>query len=194
MDDPAKDTRIVPSRGTHLIFKKGMLNKTQGIVIPETKDGRLIYVINYLGHPMVGTTDKVCDATHHCEAPQEEIDEIIEELKPFFGDDYDYKGNLQSAWAGLRPLVKAADSDTSGSTEGGSPGVKERLSMFMQGRLRWLAYKVQGSKDKKKSTASLARNHVIEVSDSGLVSLMGGKWTAFRIQGEETIDRILLDD
>jgi len=43
---------------------------------------------------MVGTTDKVCEATHHCEAPQEEIDEIIEELKPFFGEDYDYKGNL----------------------------------------------------------------------------------------------------
>lgn len=51
----------------------------------------------------------------------------------------------------------------------------------MQGRVRWLAYKVQGSKDKKKSTAALARNHVIEVSDSGLVSLMGGKWTAYRI-------------
>lgn len=28
LDDPTKDTRIVPSRGTHLIFKKGMLNKT----------------------------------------------------------------------------------------------------------------------------------------------------------------------
>lgn len=28
MDDPKKESRIVPSRGTHLIFKKGMLNKT----------------------------------------------------------------------------------------------------------------------------------------------------------------------
>jgi glycerol-3-phosphate dehydrogenase len=52
--------------------------------------------------------------------------------------------------------------------------------------------KVQGSK--KKSTAALARNHVIEVSDSGLVSLMGGKWTAYRIQGEHTIDAILKND
>ena len=49
----------------------------------------------------------------------------------------------------------------------------------MQGRLRWLAYKINGGN--KKSTANLARNHVIEVSDSGLVSLMGGKWTAYRI-------------
>lgn len=44
---------------------------------------------------------------------------------------------------------------------------------------------------KKSSTAAISRNHVIEVSSSGLVSLMGGKWTAFRVQGEECVDRIL---
>ena len=32
---------------------------------------------------------------------------------------------------------------------------------------------------------------MIEVTESGLVSLMGGKWTSFRSQGEETVDRIL---
>ena len=53
-----------------------------------------------------------------------------------------------------------------------------------------MAFKVHGGK-KKSSTAALARNHVIEVSNSGLVSLMGGKWTAYRIQGEQTVDRIL---
>jgi glycerol-3-phosphate dehydrogenase len=39
----------------------------------------------------------------------------------------------------------------------------------------------------------MSRNHVIEVSKSGLVSLMGGKWTTFRLMGEETVDRILKD-
>jgi glycerol-3-phosphate dehydrogenase len=48
------------------------------------------------------------------------------------------------------------------------------------------------NKEKKKSTAAISRNHVIEINPtSGLVSLMGGKWTAYRIQGEETVDRIL---
>ena len=60
--------------------------------------------------------------------------------------------------------------------------------------MRWLAYKVHASKAKKSSTASISRNHVIEVTDSGLVSLMGGKWTSFRSQGEETVDRILKDN
>ena len=57
--------------------------------------------------------------------------------------------------------------------------------------MRWLAYKVNSRNKKKSSTAAISRNHVIEVSDGGLVSLMGGKWTSFRSQGEETIDRIL---
>lgn len=43
----------------------------------------------------------------------------------------------------------------------------------------------------KGSTSKLARNHVIETSESNLVSLMGGKWTSYRAMGEETVDEIL---
>jgi glycerol-3-phosphate dehydrogenase len=68
----------------------------------------------------------------------------------------------------------------------------EVVADYFKGRVRWLAFKVHGPK-KKSSTAALARNHVIEVSNSGLVSLMGGKWTAYRVQGEQTVDRILKD-
>jgi glycerol-3-phosphate dehydrogenase len=110
-DQPDLTPRIVPSRGTHLIFKKGLLKDNQGIIIPETTDGRLLFVINYMGHPMVGTTDEFCDATHNCEPSEKEIDFIIDEIKPFLGRDYDYKANLLSAWAGQRPLVKSCPSD-----------------------------------------------------------------------------------
>jgi glycerol-3-phosphate dehydrogenase len=39
------------------MFKNGIVPKNHGIIIPKTKDGRLIFIINYLGHSMVGTTD-----------------------------------------------------------------------------------------------------------------------------------------
>jgi glycerol-3-phosphate dehydrogenase len=94
LDKPDVSPRIVPSRGTHLVFKKGILSGVNGVVIPKTKDGRLIYIINYMGHPMAGTTDEMTDATHDCEPTQEEIDFICSELTPYFGDKYDYKGNL----------------------------------------------------------------------------------------------------
>ncbi|KHJ83336.1 hypothetical protein OESDEN_16967 [Oesophagostomum dentatum] len=40
----------------------------------------------------------------------------------------------------------------------------------------------------KKDTKSLARNHIIEVSKSGLITIAGGKWTTYRHMAEETVD------
>ncbi|GFE56552.1 glycerol-3-phosphate dehydrogenase/oxidase [Geobacter sp. AOG1] len=37
------------------------------------------------------------------------------------------------------------------------------------------------------STASLARDHTLLVSSSGLVTITGGKWTTYRHMGEETV-------
>lgn len=58
--------RIQGARGTHIMFEKGALPLQHGVIIPKTKDGRLIFIIDYMGHPMVGTTDHACDVTHHC--------------------------------------------------------------------------------------------------------------------------------
>ena len=89
-DDPSTFERIIGAKGTHLMFKQGMLPLNQGIIIPKTKDGRLIFVINYLGETMVGTTDEKTPSTHTIKPEQAEIDFIIDELKQVFGKDYDY--------------------------------------------------------------------------------------------------------
>lgn len=41
-----------------------------------------------------------------------------------------------------------------------------------------------------KGTAGLARDHRLEVSGSGLVTVTGGKWTTYRQMGEEVIDAV----
>jgi glycerol-3-phosphate dehydrogenase len=38
-------------------------------------------------------------------------------------------------------------------------------------------------------TASLSREHAVFVSDAGLVSITGGKWTTYRRMGQDAIDR-----
>ena len=40
-----------------------------------------------------------------------------------------------------------------------------------------------------KSTSSLSRSHVLYSSESGLVTMTGGKWTTCRQMGEEAVDR-----
>ncbi|NXW41430.1 GPDM protein, partial [Nyctiprogne leucopyga] len=39
-----------------------------------------------------------------------------------------------------------------------------------------------------KDTQSISRNHVVTVSDSGLVTIAGGKWTTYRSMAQDTID------
>jgi glycerol-3-phosphate dehydrogenase len=40
-----------------------------------------------------------------------------------------------------------------------------------------------------KSTASISRDHYLTVSNSGLVTITGGKWTTYRKMGEDTVDK-----
>ncbi|XP_055069203.2 glycerol-3-phosphate dehydrogenase, mitochondrial isoform X1 [Misgurnus anguillicaudatus] len=39
-----------------------------------------------------------------------------------------------------------------------------------------------------KDTQSICRNHIVNVSDTGLVTIAGGKWTTYRAMAEETLD------
>mmetsp|Transcript_14998 Transcript_14998/g.10884 ORF Transcript_14998/g.10884 Transcript_14998/m.10884 type:complete len:148 (+) Transcript_14998:496-939(+) len=108
------------------------------------------------------------------------------------GGSYDYEGNLLASWAGIRPLVKAVGGEEEELEDHTTNGI---------GALRWAGHHLGVCLDwlskhvlyrqKKESTASFVRNHVIEVSDSGLVSLMGGKWTSFRKMGEETVNKVI---
>lgn len=43
-----------------------------------------------------------------------------------------------------------------------------------------------------RGTASISRDHHLEVSLSGLVTITGGKWTTYRKMGEDTIDQATL--
>lgn len=37
----------------------------------------------------------------------------------------------------------------------------------------------------------MVRNHLIDKTPSGMISLLGGKWTSYRLMGEETVDTVV---
>ena len=41
------------------------------------------------------------------------------------------------------------------------------------------------------NTATISRDHTIQISDTNLITIAGGKWTTFRKMGEDTIDRAI---
>jgi glycerol-3-phosphate dehydrogenase len=60
------------------------------------------------------------------------------------------------------------------------PGINDVCSVFAG--LRPLV------KSSNKKTAELSRDHLVSVSDSGLLSITGGKWTTYRKMAEDTVD------
>jgi glycerol-3-phosphate dehydrogenase len=66
----------------------------------------------------------------------------------------------------------------------GDPGPEDVLSVFAG--IRPL---VAPPSSNGQATASISRSHELHVSDSGLVTISGGKWTTYRKMAEDTIDR-----
>jgi glycerol-3-phosphate dehydrogenase len=62
------------------------------------------------------------------------------------------------------------------------PGRADVLSVYAG--LRPLAHR-----SAVEHTAALSRRHVIEISDSGLITITGGKWTTYRQMAEEVVTR-----
>jgi glycerol-3-phosphate dehydrogenase len=46
-----------------------------------------------------------------------------------------------------------------------------------------------GGEGEEGSTASLSRDHTLLISDAGLVTITGGKWTTYRKMAEDTVDQ-----
>ncbi|MBE0677045.1 MAG: glycerol-3-phosphate dehydrogenase/oxidase [Bacteroidales bacterium] len=73
--------------------------------------------------------------------------------------------------------------NTAGNYLTRAPARSDVLSVFAG--LRPLA----AGRKETKSTKEISRRHRIDLSDSGLLTVTGGKWTTYRCMAEETIDR-----
>jgi glycerol-3-phosphate dehydrogenase len=149
MNDPTCVPLIAASRGSHIVLPNTRLNGNAALMIPKTRDGRVLFAIPWLDHLLVGTTDVATEETPaEPTASAAEIRFLLEHINQYLVEPSN-PGDILSTFAGLRPLVRAP---------------------------------------KAKSTATLSRDHYIEVSPGGLISVVGGKWTTFRKMAEDAVD------
>jgi glycerol-3-phosphate dehydrogenase len=149
MDDPEVSPLISPSQGIHLVFDKSFLPGNSAIMVPHTKDGRVMFAIPYLGATLVGTTDTpIVDVPLEPRAFPEEIDFILETAGMYLQKAPSHD-DILSVFTGIRPLVGAGDD---------------------------------------KNTASLSRDHTLIISNSGLLTMAGGKWTTYRQMAEDCVN------
>ncbi len=102
--DKNASPRILTSRGIHIILKEKLCPNNLGLLLPQTDDGRVLFVLPFHGRTQVGTTDTKCLKTEAQKASQEEKNYLLDHLKRWFPEMGE--ANITSCWAGGRPLIK----------------------------------------------------------------------------------------
>ncbi len=150
MDNPEAARMIQPSQGIHLVLDLDFLGGNDALMIPKTRDGRVLFAVPWHGKLVVGTTDTLREKPKlEPEALQKEIDFVLETASGYLAKK-PTRADVRSVYAGLRPLARPKE----GSTK----------------------------------TKEISRSHKVILSESGLVTLTGGKWTTFRKMGEDTVE------
>ncbi len=153
VDDPASKPMIAPSQGVHIVLSREFLPGDTAIMVPHTRDGRVMFAIPWHGHTVVGTTDTpIPTATLEPSAHPEEIDFILETAGDYLAKR-PTRADVLSVFTGIRPLVKSSD---------------------------------------VANTAALSRDHTIEISSSGMLTIAGGKWTTYRHMAEDAVDHAIV--
>lgn len=105
----APEFRIRHSTGAHLVLRAGAIRASTAIVIPETDDGRLAFIVPWAGRPLLGTTDTPYEGD--LEAPEASAPDaayLLEHANRYLRVPLRVE-DVTAAWAGIRPLVAAAD-------------------------------------------------------------------------------------
>ena len=105
MDEPEARKLVQPSQGIHLVFDQSFLGPHDALMIPKTKDGRVLFAIPWHDRMLVGTTDTPLDK-HQLEpvALEEEIRFILSTAADYL-TTIPTRKDVLSVFAGLRPLA-----------------------------------------------------------------------------------------
>ena len=113
--EPKTPAMIAPSQGAHLVFDHSFLPGDTAIMVPHTRDHRVMFAIPWHGHTLVGTTDTPIPGPVLEPVPLEQEIEFILETAGRYLHKAPSRADILSAFAGVRPLVKAGDA---GNTAG----------------------------------------------------------------------------
>src|SRR5262249_49030620 len=110
------DTNATPlvaaSQGSHVVLDWSFLPTDHALLVPKTPDGRVLFAIPWHGHTLVGTTDvPIPSVQAEPRATPEEIDFILETAGRYPARP-PQREDILSAFAGVRPLVKAGGRHT----------------------------------------------------------------------------------
>ncbi|WP_243387483.1 glycerol-3-phosphate dehydrogenase/oxidase [Bacillus kexueae] len=150
MDNSKKGKQLQLTKGIHLVFDQAKFPLKQAIYF-DTPDGRMVFAIPRDGKTYVGTTDTFYTGdTAHPKMTFEDRKYVLEAIRFMFPSLNVTEDDVESSWAGVRPLIHEEGKDPS----------------------------------------EISRKDEIWTSDSGLITIAGGKLTGYRKMAEMVVDLV----
>ena len=112
MSDGSRNDIMTPAGGAHLTLPKHFAPESEGLIVPKTKDGRVVFMLPWLGGVIAGTTDALAPVTLRPRASKDEVDFILDSIAPYLSVPAT-RADVTSVWSGIRPL--AADPTQAGT-------------------------------------------------------------------------------
>jgi len=107
---------VRPSQGVHAVVDRDFLGGEHALLVPRTRDGRVLFAVPWLGKLVLGTTDTPSPSLAREPTPFEhELAFILDESSRVLSRPV-RRADLRSVWVGLRPLV-APPREAGGATQ-----------------------------------------------------------------------------
>ncbi|CAI8604148.1 unnamed protein product [Vicia faba] len=104
MADKNAQEMIAPSSGVHIILPDYYSPEGMGLIVPKTKDGRVVFMLPWMGRTIAGTTDSNTSITYLPEPHEDEIQFILDAISDYLNVKV-RRTDVLSAWSGIRPLA-----------------------------------------------------------------------------------------
>jgi len=188
--------KMRPTKGVHLVVDAKKLPVPQPTYFDTGKqDGRMVFAIPRENKTYFGTTDTDYQGDFtDPQVTQEDVDYLLDVINHRYPEANITLADIESSWAGLRPLlIGNAGSDYNGGDNGSISDksfrkVVDTVTDYKESKVSRVEVEdvlnhLESSRDEK-APSTVSRGSSLEREPDGLVTLSGGKITDYRKMAE----------
>ncbi|MBD1373946.1 glycerol-3-phosphate dehydrogenase/oxidase [Hazenella sp. IB182357] len=150
IDGSKKGKHLYWTKGIHIVIDQSKCPLSHAVYF-DVEDGRMIFAIPRAGKTYIGTTDTEYHGDlEHPRLTQKDRDYLIEAVNQMFPKLHLSDHDIESGWAGIRPLIH----------------------------------------EEGKSPSEISRKDEVFRSESGLITIAGGKLTGYRKMAQKIVDLV----
>lgn len=113
LDDSTAKPCLRLTKGAHVVVARERVGNAQAVVMHSPRDQRVMFVIPWGAHTLIGTTDTdFIGEPEEAVADDTDIEYLLEAANWFFPAAKLTPADVVSSYAGLRPLVAAPEADS----------------------------------------------------------------------------------